>query len=162
MSAEDALTIRLCQITIGKLKASAPIKAFVLAKFAKKHTVILGSEGGAEPAQEDYPVIEIGEIEGVGKGESGNPTYSCAVTMGIVSTTKTVDDAVDYKTIEYDGLKLVEKFRELVESEILDIKGIGAKIFLSGKTLLENYHPIFKSSTEVFFEVPRSTAGGRS
>ncbi len=161
LNPEDAFTIQLTQAITHKMKTSAAIKAFVTDKFEKKHTIILGSEGGQEPDQTLYPVIEVGEIEGVGLGDNKNPIYSCAVTMGIVSEAKTVEETDDYTFIEYTGLKLAEKFRELVEGEILGIKGIGAKIFLSGKTLLENYHPIFKSSTEVFFEVPRVTAGGR-
>lgn len=161
MNPEDAKTIQFSQAIIHKLKTSAKIKTFVTAKFEKKHTIILGSEGGQEPDQSLYPAIEIGEMEGMGLGDKGNPIYSCAVTAGIVSEEKTVQDHDDYLFIEFGGIKTVEKFRELIQDEILDIKGVGAKVFLSGKTLLENYFPIFKSSIEVFFEVPQSSSGGR-
>lgn len=161
MNPESAKTIQFSEAIIHKLKTSTEIKAFVTAKFEKRHTIILGSEGGQEPDQSLYPVIEIGEMEGVGLGDKGNPLYSCAVTAGIVSQEKTEEDEEDYLFIEFGGISTVEKFRELIQNEILSITGIGARVSLSGRTLLENYFPIFKSSIEVFFEVPKSSDRGR-
>lgn len=160
---EEAFTIKIYNIIIERLKISQAIKDFVDEHFEadRKFSIYLGVEQEEEPTEDEYPIIVLGPIQGVGRGDRGNITFASTITMGVTSKSKTKESSSDWEVVKHDGFSLSEKFRVLVENEILALKGVGANINLSGETVLEDFYPIYHSTTIVTFEIPRSNSGGR-
>lgn len=142
------------------------IHAFCQNKFQKGITIYIGLEQEFQPPGEDYPLIVIVAVD---RAERGNQTQQNVLTASLGIGIKTSENAIEEIAIletgakikKYHGIFLIEELRILVEQEILTMPGVGAKISVTGETFLQNLFPLFKSSSTIQFEMPKSFRNGR-
>ena len=79
--------------------------------------------------------------------------YACELGFGVYCESIKEDGNIR----EYEGLRLVEDFREYGENAVLRAR-IG-KVSVDGETKSETLYPLFRSSTLVTFDFPRSKRG---
>jgi hypothetical protein len=147
------------------IQQSTAVNDYVQAKYSKSITCYIGLDPDQLPPESEHPLFIIATIDRSEKGDTPGKFLALAVGVGIVNESGPVESAPDPTTgavlKEFQGIIQVEELRKIVETEILRIRGIGAKLDISTETILENNFPIFRSSSELTLEFPISRRSGR-
>ena len=138
------------------------IKQFCFDEFGKIGTVQKGLDNDEFPPQSLMPVVVVGPVQRLGRGDSSFITrflLFISVTIKNKNVTKepmdTQGDAVSSTQgkVEIEGATQVEEFRELIEQELFGYRKNNMIINISGETLTESDFPIFRSMTSVEIQV---------
>jgi hypothetical protein len=142
------------------------IKEFCFTHFNQAGTVQLGLDKDEFPPQELMPVIVVGPISRLGKGDNDFITryvLFLSVTIRNENVTRDpMDNQADAQSstqgkIELEGATQVEQFRELVEEKLFKFRKHNMKINVTGETLTESDFPVFRSTTAAEIEIKRNT-----
>ena len=122
-------------------------------KFGKIPIVYIGHNEENPPIVANYPIIVIFYVERARGEDTARIIYACELGFGVYCESIKEDGNIR----EYEGLRLVEDFREYGENAVLRAR-IG-KVSVDGETKSETLYPLFRSSTLVTFDFPRSKRG---
>jgi hypothetical protein len=123
------------------------------AKFGKAPIIYIGHNEENPPVAANYPIIVIFYAERARGEDTSRIIYACELGFGVYSEEIKVSGNVR----EYEGLRLVENFREYGENAILRARM--GKVNVDGETKSETFYPLFRSNTLVTFDFPRSKRG---
>jgi len=160
---------RISEKIADKIKNSLLLKNFIDAHFSGGR--IFTAEGIKRELnfkEENTPLIAFSSIERVEKGDSANvETFGLMVgtalfdeTDYIVTVTAGTATTPALTTRVLPGRKKSEEFRTIVENEILNIKGLFAKIKVEGENLFQDVFPVFKSTGTIIFSFRKEMRTG--
>lgn len=131
------------------------LQTWSLANLGGNYIVYLGMDPESPPESTDtQPYIVV-----FGGGRSDRETATSAflnyqVEIGFSIRNDTITTAGS-DSVTYEGLLLIEEFRERAEDKLLGAKW--GKIGLAGETLTDNYFPEFVSATQITVDLKQNT-----
>jgi hypothetical protein len=138
------------------LSTNSPIIDYAKTTFGKAHSVFQGINPEDAPESTFYPLIAILGIERIPKGvqhdkESFKVFISVVIEKESISG-DTTELGSGVKVIRFQGFKLVEEFREIIENELLKNNwGEAWKISVEGMSSPESFYPFFESTITLVF-----------
>lgn len=136
------------------------IETFVQSKFGKSYMVYRGVDPNNAPEPENYPIIVIKGIDRAEQGEESRFfTYVLQISVTILNSN--IDTSTNPSIVDYEGLKQVEEFREVVENVLIASQNLSFMVHATGETFRESIYPVYHSDSLLMLSVPQNMRGGR-
>jgi len=143
--------IEKVSVALAESAKDGKIRAFIDVEFSPTTVVNIyqGREQGFQPERSDYPVIVISNvIKTTSEVSDETQTLLLPIECGIIKATKLditefISGTVKSRIKRYPGLKIVNNFGKLIESEIIYNKTIQEAFDFEGSSLLNHKGDIY-------------------